>query len=173
MSPQVLRLLRDGNFNSDTCIDITPLPHCQVQTTIAFLPPPFDICLWDFEFAVFPFPRVFRLTRKGPTLATPPLIIAKDGNFDDILVITCNCIWYPHCPYFCVAYPSRLAIEYCWQQDLCTLLIILPIAYIHHCCISWYHLLCHKVVIAYTIAILVRQALHEKRAQTSKSQTSI
>ena len=39
----------------------------------------------------------------------------------------------------------------------------------YHWYISWYHLLCHKVVIAYTIAILVREALHEKRAQTQRA----
>ena len=31
--------------------------------------------------------------------------------------------------------------------------------------------MCHKVVIAYTIAILVREVLHDKRAQKRKSQT--
>src|SRR3954468_18546573 len=66
-------------------------------------------------------------------------------------------------PYFCVTYPSRLALEYCRQRDFCTLVFILPIAYIlSSCCISRHHHLCHKVVVAYTIAILVREPLHEK-----------
>ena len=39
----------------------------------------------------------------------------------------------------------------------------------YHWCISWYHLLGHKVVIGYTIATLVREALHEKRAQTQRA----
>ena len=40
----------------------------------------------DFEFAVFPFPKVFRLIRNGSTSTTPPLIIDTDGNLDDIIV---------------------------------------------------------------------------------------
>ena len=130
---------------------------------------------------------MFRLSRYGSASTSPPLIFTKDYyeqlhqhyfgyhlhlgyqlgivissySFAIALITT----W----PYFCVTYPSRLALEYCRQHDLCTLVFILPIAYIpSSCCISWYHHLCHKVVVAYTIAILVREALHEKKSSNIK-----
>ena len=136
----------------------------------------------------FPYPIVFRLSRYGSATTSPPLIFTKDYYerlhhfgitftcYHLVIVISSYSLAFALInpwPYFCVAYPSRLAFEYCRQRDLCILVIILPIAYIPSlCCIFWYHLLCHKVVFAYTIAILVREALHEKRAQTTKSQTS-
>ncbi len=89
------------------------------------------------------------------------LVIAKDGNLDDIFVIPCNCI-----DTNMALHLHSLAIEYWRQRDLCTLVIILhSIHTIQPWCISWHQLVCHKVVIAYTIAILVREVLHEKRAQ--------
>ena len=96
VSPKVFRLLRDGNFNIDSH---NPSSHFRIAEC---KPPPLSryrhltFAFGDFEFAVFPFPRVFRLTRNGSTSATPPLIIAKDDNLDDTIVYSpCHCIVNP------------------------------------------------------------------------------
>ena len=146
------------------------------------------VLFWEFELW-FPYPIVFRLSRYGSATTSPPLIFAKDyyerlhhfgitftlisSWYRDIIILSCICIDNP------IALLLRhLPIE--------TSLWVLPATWLVHIsdhtshsihtisswCISWYHLLCHKVFIAYTIAILVREALHEKRAQTTKSQTS-
>jgi hypothetical protein len=54
---------------------------------------------------------------------------------------------------FCVTCLSRLAIEYCRQRYLCTLVIIdlhLPLHTYHIILVSSYHVVCHKIVPAYT-----------------------
>ena len=92
VSPKVFRLLRDDNLNFDSH---NPSPHFRIAECI---PPPLSattiltFAFGDFEFAVFPFPKVFRLIRNGSTSTTLPLIITKDGNLDDTIVYSpCNC----------------------------------------------------------------------------------
>ena len=78
---------------------------------------------------------MFRLYRYGSTSPSPPLI-SIDYSSSPRTVTSMTSLSFlaialiPTWPYFCVAYPSRLAIEYCRQRDLCTLVIILSIAYI-------------------------------------------
>ena len=167
------------------------LPRCRhilPHTTSAFrkhhhrsMLPPMTILtrfgLWEFELW-FPCPIVFRLYRYGSTSPSPPLI-SIDYSTSPRTVTSMTSLSYlaialiTHIASFCVAYPSRLAIEYCRQRDLCTLVIILhSIHTITPWCIPWNQLVCHKVVIAYTIAILVREVFHEKRAHKWKSQPS-
>ena len=104
----------------------------------------------------FPCPIVFRLYRCGSTSSSPRLIFARVSSSPRTVTSTTSLsylaiAWIPTWPYFCIAYPSRLAIEYCRQRDLCTLVIILhSIHTIPSWCISWYHILCHKFGPAYT-----------------------
>ena len=92
VSPKVFRLLRDGDFNYDPHRPSSRFRIAECKATTAFRYHHLTFAFGDFEFAVFPFPRVFRLTRNGSTSATPPLIIAKDGNLDDTIVYyPCNC----------------------------------------------------------------------------------
>ena len=164
VSPKVFRLLRDGNFNSDTCIAHHPtsvLPsanHHRIPATTILT---FDI--WDFEFAVFPFPKVFRLLRdESPSSwylhQEHRYSSSSDGNLHIILVS-----WYPSIVYslvialitpspFCVTCLSRLAI---WVLPA-TLLVHISdhtshsIHTISSWCIYCYHILCHKFVPVYT-----------------------
>ena len=152
VSPKVFRLLRDDNFNFN-------LHSSSFQFRIAKCKPPphsryhhltFDI--WDFEFAVFPFPKVFRLIRNGSTSRAPPLIIDTDGNFDDIIVYSLAIALITPSP-FCVTCLSRLAI---WVLPATLLVHIsdhrsaLPLHIYHIILVSSYHPLCHKIVPAYT-----------------------
>ena len=133
--------------------------------------------LWDFGLW-FPCPIVFRLYRYGSTSSSPRLIFERVSSSPRMVTSTTSLSYLAIAlittwPYICVAYPSRLAFEYCRQRDMCTLVIILhSIHTIPLWCISWNQLVCHKVVIAYTIAILVCEVLHEKRAQKWKSHPS-
>ena len=147
----MFRLLRDGNFNSDTCIahhSTSALPSANHHR---FPLPPFDLSLWDFEFAVFPFPKVFRLLRDE----TPSSwFLHQEHRYSSSpRTVTSISSWYRGIPPlyiplaialltpspFCVTCLWRLAFEYCRQRYLCTLVI--RTFYCIHTISYWYHII--------------------------------
>ena len=163
VSPKVFRLLRDRAFNAETVYSTPPYPplsHCLLAKPIELPQPPshptttiltFDV--WDFEFAVFPFPKVFRQLRdESPSswylhqehrhsssqrtvTSTTPLYIPLA-----IALITPSPLY--------VTCLTRLAI---WVLPA-TLLVHISDHTSHsiHTISYWYHILCHKFVPAYT-----------------------
>ena len=150
-----------------------PIPQPLPATTIAYLLrtltrflPHCALRIW----VVVPCPIVFWLFRYGTTSTSPTLIFVDYSSslWTVTSMTSLSCL--------------AIALITIISHLLCSLPIetshwVLPATWLVHISdhtIPYipYHLLCHKVVIAYTIAILVREVLHKKRAQKWKSQPS-
>ena len=191
----MFRLLRDRASNSDIVYSsppYPPFPHCvfhnpslHFRNPIELPQPPPHSRYHHLAFEILS-SRFFRFLRCFGYLGTSLhhlgisiKITATDGNLHIILVS-----WYPSIVYslaIALLTPSvtfaPLAyrdwpFEYCRQRYLCTLVIILPIAYIpYHIGIisSLVSQVCSRI---HTIAILVcafcKVAIHTKRRRKNK-----